>query len=145
MAADDAPRSTWAVGFGLTAVLVGCLAASVTFLALTVAVLSGAPPGALAGTGADEGVLQLAIPIAALAGMGFMVVGPTLAWVLGWSLRRVRHQALHVLTFGVAGVVLGAIGGAVTGGLEIAALLGAMVGVAAATGRAVVAPFARRG
>ncbi|MBX9245141.1 hypothetical protein ICW40_10020 [Actinotalea ferrariae] len=137
------PREPWAVSFGLLAVVAGCLVAALVFMALVWTVLSAAPDAELAAAGIDATPGRLAFLMGGFAAIGFLVVGPTLAFAVGWLLRRVRNQSLHVLAFAALGAVVGAAGGFVIGGPQFANVLGAMVGVSVAAGRAALAPFAR--
>lgn len=137
------PREPWAVSFGVLGVLAGCLVTALVFMALVWGVLSAAPQGDLDAAGIEASPTRLALLIGGFAAIVVLVVGPTLAFALGWLLRRVRTQAVHVIAFAALGAVLGAVGGFVVGGPQFANVLGAMLGVSAAAGRAALAPFAR--
>ena len=135
------PREPWAVSFGPGAVLSGCLVTATVFMGLTFLILSVAPAEVVDDLPGTAG--RLSMLIGGLAGLAFLVVGPTIAFALGWLLRRVRNQSTHVVVFAVAGAVVGAVLGWSAGGPEVANILAGMVGVSAAAGRIAVAPFAR--
>lgn len=144
MTTDDRPaKEPWAVSFGLLGVLAGCLVTALVLMALVYTVLSAAPAGELEAAGVEAAPGRLAVLIGGFAAIAILVVGPTLAFGVGWLLRRVRAQSLHVIAFAALGAVVGAVGGFVLGGPTFANLLGGMLGVAAAAGRAALVPFAR--
>lgn len=138
------PRKEWAVTFGVGAVFAGCLVAAVVFMVLTFALLLTAPDGALPVDVPSGSTFRVALLIGGLVAIVLLVVGPSAAYAVGWMMRSVRNQSLHVIAFAVAGVVVGAVFGLRIGGPAAANLLAAMLGASAATGRAVLSPFARR-
>ena len=142
-AATRRPREEWAVAFGVGGVFAGCLVAGVVFMAASFAILSLAPLEEVGGDRLPGTTGRLALLIGGFAAIGFLLVGPTVSFVVGWLLRRVRDQSLHVLAFALAGALVGAVVGAVAGGPEVANVLAAMVGASAAIGRLAVSPFAR--
>ena len=134
------PRQPWAISFGPGAVFAGCLITAVVFMALTFVILVLAPEEATADLGSTP---RLAMLIGGLAALAFLVIGPTLAFAVGWLLRTVHNQSTHVLVFAVAGAVVGGLLGWSAGGPEVANILAGMVGVSAAVGRLAVSPYAR--
>lgn len=138
------PRQEWAVSFGVGAVFAGCLVAAVVFMVLTLALMLTAPEGALPIDVPDGSTFRVALLIGGLVAIVLLAVGPSAAYAVAWMLRNVRSQAVHVIAFAVAGVVVGAVLGLRIGGPGAANLLAAMLGVSAAGGRAAVTPFARR-
>ncbi|WP_182112622.1 MULTISPECIES: hypothetical protein [unclassified Actinotalea] len=137
------PKEPWAVSFGVLGVFAGCVVTALVFMGLVYTVLSAAPAGELDAAGIEATPARLALLIGGFAALAILVVGPTLAFGIGWLLRRVRSQSLHVLAFGALGIVVGAVGGFLVGGPSFANILAAMLGASAALGRAALAPFAR--
>ncbi|MCC3270806.1 hypothetical protein MUG94_01500 [Arthrobacter gengyunqii] len=77
------------------------------------------------------------------AGLGLFTALPV-ALILGWSLRGVLSQGLHVLAFFVVPALLGwVIIGLSVQAVVVPLLMGAAIGVSMAAGRAAVWPFAR--
>src|SRR5690606_42029588 len=69
----------------------------------------------------------------------FLLVGPGLAWGLGFMLRNVTNQWLHVLAFAVLGLLVGALLGPVLG---IGGLLAPAAGTGTGPARWFTSPFA---
>lgn len=137
------PREPWAVSFGVGAVFAGCLVSAVVFMALTFLMLSLAPEETVETADLGGTIPRLTLLIGGLAGVFFLVVGPTVAFGVGWLLRRVRNQSAHVLAFAAAGAVVGGLVGAAIAGAGGANILAAMVGTSAAVGRLALSRFAR--
>lgn len=137
------PKEPWAVSFGVMGIVAGCVVTALVFMVLVFTVLTAAPDGELEAAGIDATPARLALLIGGFAAIAILVVGPTLALGVGWLLRKVRSQSLHVLAFAALGVVVGALGGFVVGGPQFANILAAMLGASAAAGRAALSPFAR--
>lgn len=136
-------RPAWAVSFSVGTVFLGCLVAAAVFFGLLWVMVSGVPPEDLRAAGIEWSPQQVAMSMGGFAALGFIAIGPTVAFGVGWLLRNVRSTQLHVIAFAVTGALVGAIAGFFVGGPAIANLLAAPVGVAAALGRLAVTPFAR--
>ncbi|WP_104162011.1 hypothetical protein [Arthrobacter sp. ZGTC212] len=77
------------------------------------------------------------------AGLGLFSALP-LALLLGWFLRGVQHQGLHVLAFFIVPLLLGwVIIGLSVHAVLVPLLMGVAIGLAMAAGRATIWPFAR--
>lgn len=70
----------------------------------------------------------------------FLLVGPTLAWGLGFTMRNITNQSLHVLSFAVLGLVVGSLLGSLLG---IGALLAPAAGIGTGLARWFMSPFAK--
>ena len=84
-------RREWAVSFNVSAVFLGCLVTALVFMALTYVILATAPDEALPDDASGGALLRLALLIGGLAALAFLVIGPTVAYGLGWLLRNVRN------------------------------------------------------
>jgi hypothetical protein len=135
------PRPPWAITFRPGKVFVGCILAGAIFMGLVFAwvlllvpdeVLTEADPPTTAG--------RLAMALGGMGGVFFVVVGPTVAFLLGWLLRRSTIHSVHVLAFATTGALLGALVGAVFGP-DMASALGATMGVSAGLSRAIMSRF----
>ena len=136
------PRRPWAVSFPLRTVYLGCLVTALAFLGmvyLTLVVLTAEVDAAAAGVAPG----RLAFLIGVVPALIILVVGPLPAFGLGWLLRDVANQSLHLIAFAVAGAVVGALIGLAVGGPQLANLLAAVLGAAAGVGRMAVTPLAR--
>jgi hypothetical protein len=70
----------------------------------------------------------------------FVVLGPTLAWGVGFALRNITNQSLHVLAFAALGLVVGALLGPLLG---IGGLLAPAAGIGTGLARWFMSPFAK--
>lgn len=136
------PREPWAVGFSVGAVFAGCLIAGFVFMVLTYAMLSTVPADVLETAGVDTNVARLTLMVGGIAGVLFLIVGPTVAFGLGWLLRNQRNQSVHVLVFAIAGAAVGALSG-FWGGPEMGSMVAAMTGTSAGVSRMIMSRWAR--
>ena len=75
------------------------------------------------------------------AGAFFLLLGPAVALLVGWMLRREGNQSVHVLAFTVTGAALGVLVG-IPSGVEASMLLGPMIGASAGAARMIMSRFA---
>jgi hypothetical protein len=76
---------------------------------------------------AQGGVLILGLSLGV-----FLVIGPTLAWGLGFALRTYTNQTIHILAFASLGLIVGFMLGNLVG---IGGLVAPAAGIGAAVGR----------
>jgi hypothetical protein len=137
------PREPWAVTFSPAMVFAGCILAGAVFMGLAFAwVYLLVPDDALAEMDPPTTAGQLAMMFGGMGGIFFLVVGPTVAFLLGWLLRRSTNQSTHVVAFATTGAVLGGLVGAAFG-LDLASALGATIGVSTGLSRAIMSRFAK--
>lgn len=146
MATKEPRRSStldWKISFRLSTVLLGCVFASITFAMLAVLLLLTAPDQQLL---SDSGTtaLQIGLMFGGLGTLLIFLVGPSTAYFLGHLLRKNGNQGLHVLAFGAAGALLGAMVGWSTFGTSSVSILAALLGISAMVARALVSPYAQR-
>ena len=137
------PRREWAVSFGVMAVFAGCVVTATVFTALIFVALLAASAEELSAAGIESSPGRLALLVGGFAALAILVVGPSVAFGVGWLLRSVRNQSLHVVAFALAGAVVGGLVGYWGGGPVMANVLAAMLGASAGIGRLALAPFAR--
>ena len=96
--------------------------------------------------GTDE-LAKTSIAMLGAAVLAFMVLGPALGWGVGFALRNVTNQNLHVIAFGVLGVVVGILVGDLVGtylGVEgLGSGVAPIAGIGAALGRWSISRFAK--
>ena len=137
------PRTPWKVSFGIGQVFAGCVLAGVIFTALIFLWLSFVvPDDVITSFDPPTTVARLTLYFGAVGGVLFLVVGPEVALVLGWLLRRVENQSLHVLAFAGAGAVLGFVVG-LPFGADLSSALGPTFGASAALSRMIMSRWAR--
>lgn len=123
-------RPTWTVRFSPWWIFVGCGIAGVVCAAvLFFTVLTGPGLGQLndANSVVRGGLL--------LVGMSFgifILLGPTLAWGLGFMLRNNTNQGMHIAAFALLGLFVGFMIGNLAG---IGSLIAPAAGIGAAAGR----------
>src|SRR5690606_15572554 len=130
-------RPTWTVRFSPWMTLAGsALGGAVCGLVVIATLLTGSGASDLAG---PVSVFQGAVLIFGATTLGFLLLGPTLAWGLGFMLRNVANHYLHVIAFGALGVFVSySIGVFVAGLLQfggLADVLAPAAGIGAAVGR----------
>jgi len=131
-------RPTWTVRFTPWATILGCgLAGVLTSVVLVLQLLTG--PG-LDALNAPELALQGALTLFGAILVISLVVGPTLAWGLGFALRTQTNQFIHVIAFAILGLVLGALFGGFVG---IGSLLAPAAGIGCGLARWFLTPFAK--
>lgn len=137
------PRVPWKVSFGVGQVFAGCVLAGAVFMALIFLWLSFVVPAdVLASFDPPTTAARLTLYFGGVGGVLFLVVGPTVAFGVGWLLRRVENQSLHVLAFAGAGAVLGFVVGLPLGA-DLASALGPTIGASAALSRMIMSRWAR--
>ena len=131
-------RPTWTVRFTPWMTILGSGVAGVlTALILFLQFVTG--PG-LDELNAPNLVIQGALLLFGSIFIIFLILGPTLAWGLGFLLRNVTNQFIHVIAF----MVLGAIVGYFLGGwLGIGQLLAPAAGIGCGVARWFMSPFAK--
>jgi len=124
-------RPTWTVRFTPGMTLLGCaIAGAVTGALLTLPLLLA--PGTIAVGDSTMSTGQLALMALGVTFGVFLILGPTLAWGLGFMLRHNTNQWVHVMAFGVLGLVVGFMLGNFIG---IGANIAPAAGIGAAVGR----------
>lgn len=136
---------TWTVRFTAWQTLLGsAIAGVVCAIVLAFEFVTG--PG-IAGLGETNSVLQGLVLLVGGSLILFLILGPSLAWGLGFGLRNIKNQNWHVIAFGVLGILVGgAIGGALApwvGVVDFGSVLAPAAGIGAAVGRWVLSPYAR--
>lgn len=121
-------KPTWTVRFSPWWVFLGCaIAGVVCALVLFLTLVTGPGLGELndAGSVAQGGVLLLGISFVI-----FILVGPTLAYGVGFALRNNPNHNVHIVAFAVLGVIVGfMLGGLVDLGTVVAPAAGIGAGV----------------
>lgn len=137
-------RPTWTVRFSPWAVFVGCLVGgTVTGLLIGISffLVPVEPPLAT-----DELLRSAIFALGASIGV-FLLLGPTLAWGLGFALRENTNHGVHVLAFAGLGLVVGYMVGEILGSLAGFSGFGAgvapFVGIGAALGRWSISRYAK--
>ena len=131
-------RPTWTVRFTPWWVFVGCAIAGVVCAAvLFVTVVAGGDTDQLndAGSLFKGGIFLLGLAFAI-----FILVGPALAWGLGFMLRNVANQGIHVVAFAVLGLFVGFMLGNLVG---LGSVVAPAAGIGAAVGRWAISGQAR--
>lgn len=123
-------RPTWTVRFSAWSIFVGCaIAAVVTAVVMFLTLVTGPGLDELndAGSVARGGIFLLGI----IFGV-FLLIGPVLAWGLGFVLRSNTNQGTHVLAFAVLGLIVGFMIGNFVG---LGTVVAPAAGIGAAAGR----------
>lgn len=137
------PHRPWAVSFGVGQVFAGCILAGGVFTALIFLWLALlVPDDVFASFDPPVTVAEMTLYLGGLGGVLLLVVGPTLAFVVGWLLRRVANQSVHVIAFAVAGALVGIMVGSFFGP-DLASALGATMGASAGLSRMIMSRWAR--
>lgn len=123
-------RPTWTVRFSPWWIFVGCAIAGVVCAAvLFFTVLTG--PG-LAQLNDANSVARGGLLLLGLSFGIFVLLGPTLAWGLGFMLRNTTNQGMHVAAFALLGLFVGFMVGNLAG---VGPLVAPAAGIGAAVGR----------
>jgi len=123
-------RPTWTVRFSAWSIFLGCaIGAVVTSVVLFLTLITGPGFDELndAGSVAKGGIFLLGL----IFGV-FLLVGPVLAWGLGFMLRTNSNQGLHVMAFAVLGLIVGYFIGNLVG---LGTVVAPAAGIGAAAGR----------
>jgi len=123
-------RPTWTVRFSAWAIFLGCaIAAVVTTVVLFLTLVTGPGLDKLNDTGsvAKGGIFLLGLVFGV-----FLLIGPALAWGLGFILRNNTNQGFHVLAFAVLGLFVGFMIGNLIG---LGTVIAPAAGIGAAAGR----------
>jgi len=123
-------RPTWTVRFGAGSILLGCAIAAVTtagVLFFTLVTGPGLDQLADAGSVARGGIFLFGLILVI-----FLLVGPVLAWGLGFTLRNITNQGIHVLAFAALGLFVGFTIGNFVG---LGSIVAPAAGIGAAVGR----------
>ncbi|MBN2176317.1 MAG: hypothetical protein JW722_01510 [Demequinaceae bacterium] len=138
-------RPTWSIRFSPWTVLLGSfIGGAVTggIIDLTLIPGENAPEAVTSRT-----IAQAAILVLGMAILLFLLLGPILGWGLGFALRNVPNQSMHVLAFAGLGLFVGFSVGEYLGRLGGVAGLGSVVapavGIGAAIGRWSISRFAK--
>lgn len=133
-------RPVWTVSFSPWWVFIGCgIAGIITAAMVFVTFIVGSDSEELNASGAlaQGGMLLLGLTVAA-----YLVVGPTLAWGVGFAIRHIDNHWIHIITFGALGLIVGFMYGEI-----LAPGLGNVVapasGLGAALARWIINPQAR--
>ena len=123
-------RPTWTVRFSAWAIFLGCtIAAVVTSVVLFLTFVTGPGLDALNDVGS---VAKGFIFLLGLVFVIFLLVGPVLAWGLGYTLRNNTNHGTHIAAFGILGLVVGFMLGNLIG---LGAVIAPAAGIGAAVGR----------
>lgn len=123
-------RPTWTVRFSAWSIFLGCaIGAVVTSVVLFLTLVTGPGLDELndAGSVAKGGIFLLGL----IFGV-FLLVGPVLAWGLGFMLRNNENQGFHVLAFAVLGLIVGYLLGNL---IDLGSVVAPAAGIGAAAGR----------
>ena len=138
-------RPTWKVRFTPWQALLGSVIAGVVCgIVLVLTFVTGPDFEDLAG---PASVAQGSAIVVGASVVVFALLGPTLAWGLGFTMRNVENQYLHVMAFAALGAFVGfSLGNAAGGWLGFGGLgmvLAPAAGMGAAVGRWVLSPYSR--
>ncbi|MGC4175303.1 hypothetical protein [Demequina sp.] len=123
-------RPVWTIRFSAWWIFVGCaIAAVVTTIVLLLTLVTGSADDQLNDSGS---VFQGAIFLLGIVFAVFVLVGPALAWGLGFMLRNNENQGMHVLAFALLGAVVGFLIGNFVG---LGTVVAPAAGIGAAVGR----------
>jgi len=137
--ARDVPP--WEISFPTPVTYLGCAITSVLFAGLLYLWLTFVvPDGVLA---SDDSPARITLVIGVIAAMLFLLLGPIVALIVGWLLRRSGRTWVHVIAFTFTGSVVGGLLGSAFGP-DVAASLVVTVGLAAGLARLLMRPFERR-
>jgi len=131
-------RPTWTIRFSAWWIFVGCtVGAVVTALVLFLTLVTGPGLDQLndAGSVAKGGIFLLGL----IFGV-FLLVGPVLAWGLGFMLRTNANQGTHVIAFAVLGLVVGFLIGNLVG---LGSVVAPAAGIGAGVGRWIISSQAK--
>lgn len=123
-------RPTWTVRFSAWSIFVGCaIGAVVTSAVLFLTLVTGPGLDQLndGGSVAKGGIFLLGL----IFGI-FLIVGPVLAWGLGYLLRTNTNNGVHVLAFAALGLFVGFMIGNLVG---LGSVVAPAAGIGAAVGR----------
>jgi hypothetical protein len=135
----DRPRRPWAITFRIRTVLGGLVLATVIFSLFGFLVFLAAPADLL--DQVDASPAMIALNLATYTLIMMLLFGLPTALILGWLLRRVSNQSVHIVAFALAGAVFGVLLGVALGWPEgVAAMMTAAVGLT----RAILTPLAIR-
>lgn len=138
-------RPTWKVSFSPWIVFVGSfIGGAVTGGVVVLNMLAGNP---VTDDDSSTTVGQASILILGIAIAVFLILGPVLAWGLGFALRNVENNGLHILAFAALGLVVGySIGeflGRLTGVAGVGSVVAPAAGIGAAAGRWAISKYAQ--
>jgi hypothetical protein len=123
-------RPTWTVRFSAGSIFLGCtIAAIVTSVVFFLTLITG--PG-LDALNDVSSVARGGIFVLGLIFGVYLLIGPVLAWGLGFALRTNANQGQHVLAFAVLGLIVGFMIGNLIG---LGTVLAPAAGIGAAVGR----------
>lgn len=131
-------RPTWTVRFSAWSILLGCaIGAVVTSAVLFVTLVTGPGLDSLndAGSVAKGGIFLLGL----IFGI-YLLLGPVLAWGLGFTLRNNPNNGMHVLAFAVLGLIVGFMLGNLIG---LGSIVAPAAGIGAAAGRWAISGHAK--
>jgi hypothetical protein len=123
-------RPTWTVRFSAWSIFLGCtIGAVVTSVVLFLTLVTGPGLDKLndAGSVARGGIFLLGL----IFGI-FLIVGPLLAWGLGFMLRNNANNGFHVLAFALLGLFVGFMLGNL---VDLGSVVAPAAGIGAAAGR----------
>lgn len=136
--ARDVPP--WEISFPTPVTYLGCAITSVLFAGLLYLWLTFVvPDGVLA---SDDSPARITLVIGVIAAMLFLLLGPIVALIVGWLLRRSGRTWVHVIAFTFTGSLVGMLCGAPFGP-DVALSLIATLGLATGLARLAVTPLAR--
>lgn len=136
--ARDVPP--WKISFSPLVTFGACALTAVLFAGLLYLWLTFVVPDGVLEDEASPGRITAVVGL--MAGTLLLMLGPFAALGLGRLLRRSGSTPVHVITFTLAGSVVGALGGAVLGP-DVALTMLASLGLAAGLARLLVSPLAR--
>jgi hypothetical protein len=122
-------RPTWTVRFSAWSIFLGCtIGAVVTSVVLFLTFITGGSDRLNdSGSVIRGGIFLLGIVFGV-----FLLIGPVLAWGLGFILRSNTNQGQHVLAFAVLGLLVGFMLGNLVG---LGSVVAPAAGIGAAAGR----------
>jgi hypothetical protein len=144
--ARDRYQLEWKVSFSPWMTFVGSfIGGSVAGGVLAGNILLGDPVGEDL---SSQTIGQAAVLVLGTAIAVFLLLGPVLGWGLGFALRNVENNGMHILAFAALGLVVGFSVGEFLGRLVDVVGLGVSVapaaGIGAAVGRWAISRFAKR-
>jgi carbon starvation protein CstA len=131
-------KPTWTVRFSPWWIMVGCAIAGVVCAAvLFVTLVTG--PG-LDQLNDPQLVAQGGVLLLGISFVVFLVLGPTLAWGVGFALRNNTNQSVHVIAFAVLGLIVGFMLGNFIG---LGSVVAPAAGIGAGVGRWAISRHAK--